>query len=856
MTKILFRWLSLVGVAASFAAAPAPRTDRHGDPLPPGALARLGTIRWRAPAEFRDVAFSPDGKSVAAAAANAGIFLFDLQGRPIKRIRAESTWFERLAFSGDGRKLVCSCEVREPGFHGTALQVWDRASGRKTQQFDVKRKRVAWLGWSAEGKPLAVFAAPGAVIYRELGVSGEKRFEARDYRPNSTRLGSSCSFSVRARLLTICDGKGVIHAWDVSSGKKRATLETNGSGRNSLAVSPDGRMLAVLVRPRQGRRFVQLRDLTTGDVTHTLAADHRNLDSIAFSPDGKTLATAGHRDLRFYDVSTGVVRSRSKSAAQLAPEKLAFSSDGKKLTTMERSSRSLQLWDVATAAMHASAVAHTEAPTRVAFSPDGRRVATVGENDGRKIIWDSTSGASLLSRVQDAANSCDFSADGRVLVSCNNDDTLTFSDAATGRVLNTVKLEDPDRPDTEQMGLDLRLSRDRRTLVALCRGESTNPMARVKPNLLITALDMATRKRLFYRRRVEPAWHSVSPDARLLAIVPTLVKEEAGLELYGAVHLEDLATGEHLLSLPVKVKSRPCGFSADSRFLATYVRFPDSGSDENGSLLRLWELETAREILALPAQQDLGNLEVAFSPDGRLLAFVNPSGEIVVWDLHLGKERQRFVDLDGEVTCLVFSPNSRRLVSGLSNTSLLVWQVAAPPKGQNPAAPDTNSAWTDLAGEPRKAFAARWALAGSPERALPLLRERLKAVSPADPRLLRRLIANLDGDEYETRTRAQKELAKLGDRAREALLEELKNKPSLEAHRRIEGLLQALRPPFTEPDLLRSLRAIAVLEDIGTPQARKILETLAKGPAGARVTCEAKAILGRLARGAGPEQSQ
>jgi hypothetical protein len=85
------------------------RLDRYGDPLPPGAVARLGTVRFRTPDEAEALALAPDGKTIAVSS-RGGLFLFDADGgKRIKRLadymfagRQQNT----LAFSPDGKRLA------------------------------------------------------------------------------------------------------------------------------------------------------------------------------------------------------------------------------------------------------------------------------------------------------------------------------------------------------------------------------------------------------------------------------------------------------------------------------------------------------------------------------------------------------------------------------------------------------------------------------------------------------------------------------------------------------------------------------------------------------------------------------
>src|SRR5207253_557522 len=151
-------------------------------------------------------------------------------------------------------------------------------------------------------------------------------------------------------------------------------------------------------------------------------------------------------------------------------------------------------------------------------------------------------------------------------------------------------------------------------------------------------------KQLFRRSRAhEDFGIAISPDARVLAVpqgrgTAKGPQEPAG---QGPIRLEDAATGEHLVTFPVlERQTRPLTFSPDGRLLTTNTLGPAppgmaGGPDENANTLRVWEVTTAAELLALPT---VANSCVAFSPDGRVLAMSAPSQEILLWDLRRGKE--------------------------------------------------------------------------------------------------------------------------------------------------------------------------------------------------------------------------
>jgi hypothetical protein len=245
------------------------------------------------------------------------------------------------------------------------------------------------------------------------------------------------------------------------------------------------------------------------------------------------------------------------------------------------------------------------------------------------------------------------------------------------------------------------------------------------------------------------------------------------------------------------------------------------------------------------------------SPDSRWLAHANNwHGAISVRDLKspsAGHECQALSGHAGEVEALAFSPDCKWLVSCGADGTVLVWDAwrltgKAAPVGRDPADLDRDEArdrWELLGdADPHRAAEAMAALIESPAVAVPLIEARLKPAEMVPQDRIERLVAELDSNEFARREKAAEELRGFVEQAAPALRKALEGKPSAELTRRARQLLAELEGPVTSPQQLRTLRAVEVLERIGTAESRKVLETLATG-APAQRTSEARASLNR-----------
>ncbi len=860
---------------------PPARIDAFGDPLPEGAIYRLGTTRLRvSPAIgiFEHLSFDSKGKHILAYDTTDGkIRMWEIAGG--REVRSfDAGYRSAFTISPDGTALAVAVSDQ--------IRVLEMATGkeRRSNRFVLPSDAINAIACSSDGKNILALCGKKKIdrVIRWEAATGKKLGEWH------LSEDQPIAFSPDTRLVaSVAEKENVIRLWDTAGGKKVREWKTAAKvegGSRCLRFSPDGRYLAAA----EGDAMIRIYETANGKETQRWKgwtddgtsdkSDRPAVNDLTFAPDGKTLASV-YSDwvLRLWDAKTG----RELRHFDNVDGRVAFTADSKIVAAVGADFR-LRLWETATG-RDLCPFADPGRITSVMFAPNAR-VLTYNSDRGRARILDARDGRPCKPIAELPGEVRAISPDSSRFLLLRRGGPLCLLDAATGK--ERVRFADTNEDDSFGGW-----SPDGRTLITN-GGKWNDGRARV--------WDSATGK------SGKKEWHAFticSPDGRTIAEWETTTtirlfavdtaKEQSRLmgcggELNYEMERQDEngSTGES-----GSYFFRPL-FSPDGKLLLTGL--------ENNESFALWDTARAKPIFRLRCA-DYYLHHAVFSPNGRLLAVLDSRGDPCLLDTATGRLLQRLTRTEGDLSWIVnsvnrvfspdgrlfaaaydahtlylwetatgklirilpshgrghlvqmvFSADSRRLATVGEDGTALVWDATAiSPDGRLPArqltAEETEAAWRALADkDTAKAHRALWTLIADPERALPMLRQRLHATVKPDPRRLAQLLADLDDDSFAVREVASAELRKMGEATRSALRQTLQSKPSLEVRRRVEGLLHALDAALLSDDAVRNLRAVAVLEHIGNDAAQHLLGTLAAGVAETRLTREAEEARARL----------
>lgn len=812
---VLFGWQPVLPLPAGEPREKRPKMDRYGDPLPPLARLRLGTTRFRHAGEIIAVAFAPDGRRIATLGRDDVLNLWDAaSGKALASFPAPDG--VALAFGERGKALLW-CDARgriyrcDAGSTGRRqhIHTFDLGSSERinTAVFTANgsaaaatsENRICFWGKESQlllydaiqtialdraGKRLAVNNGHKGIYVRNVDGPEEARGLPRAFGTDSVR---SLAFSSEDRILAAGDFDNRIHLWDTNTLREVHLLE----GHHRVPVSGKNGVFCLDFSPNGTRLAsgaadgtVRVWEVKSGKELACCTGHGRRVRALAFAPDGRTLASAG-------------------------------------------ADNALRLWDPATGRAIGPMPDEGGAVLGMSVSPDGKLLALV-QMPGQSRLWDVKTGKELPAPPSLPAPiaAAVFAPKGHTLVRATVAGHLHFWDCD--------KREEPQKTNNIRSPIRLLAAANDGATVAWCGYDH---------RILLWDAQAGKEIQQFRPPGDRIAELTFRPDGKML-----LIADSAGVSFSSVFPTRSSPSPQSGLRAPdSKLRTIVSGgiltaaVSPDGRMAAT------GGQDD---AVRLWEIASGKQRRVMYGDRKSSVHAAAFSIDGTILATGSSNGFIRLWDVGTGQRLHSFAGHRGGVVAVAFAGPAATLITAGADGTALIWDLPAlleaGRKTIELSTRQVQALWRDLADtDTPRAYEAIETLVRAPSQAVPFLREQ---VSPVTAERLARRIRELDSDDYPIRVRAVNELAAMGTFAEPKLRQLIAEKPSLEARRRAEELLALLDNPSAMTEHLRTLRAVEVLERIGTYPARQTLQLLAEGAAEAALTRETMAALARLKR--------
>jgi RNA polymerase sigma factor (sigma-70 family) len=681
-------------------AAAAPKQDDPA-PLPSGAVARLGRLRFRHGESISNLAFSPDGAVLASAgndtsagydllqaakeATDKTLCLWDVRtGKELARLPCNMGNLWSLAFSPDGTILAVAGASEQ-----SVLILWDVAARKQLRQVRGPRHPSSIV-------PLPVAFAPNGKTFAFVGEDYVLRVwetatgkEVRRLRCKDQDQVCSLAFSPDGKWLAAGSWNGDVLQWRTDTG---AALDSRHISRylvRSLTFSADGKYLATL------GESLQLWQTDTGKEFPYFEKPIQFPSAIAFSPAGATLAVAQPSGFSLWNVARGGgkflsmdVATHSRAPSGVSCTSLVFSPDGKTLAAADRDG-AIRLWDAASGQERfVSATPHA-----LAFTRNGKTLLT-GAEDGRVRFWDTATSKERRSfPTEGPVTFFALAHKEKILATAGADGVVTLWDAA-GTKLHHIrqvdprleKIINPRKPIALDPVAALAFSVDDRTLAVVTSRTNSNTIG-AWTEVLLGLWDTTTGKVIRLTNPLPPSgrgpWAgfrcAFSADGKTLAGWLDRQRFTVDVASSKAVRLSDepASPSPHVKkAFRLEPEPRVVALSPDGKTLATGI-WPQTGEGKlkKTSIIQLWEVGK-RDLPEHPGFLTA----LAFSPDGKTLASATqhpqgPAATIRLWDVSSGAEVRHWDGHRGRVNALAFAPNGDSLASASADGTVLVWKI-------------------------------------------------------------------------------------------------------------------------------------------------------------------------------------
>ncbi len=659
----MFTTRSLVLLCVALLAVPAtaqgPPADRYGDPLPAGAVARLGTVRFRHGNPFtRSAEFLPGGRTIVTGGGDGKLRFWDVDtGKQLHVLTALAGELSVMAVSPNGKTAAVAGSQG-----GAALWSLDRRRLLHTLPMDTRFPRATALAFAPNGKTLVIGGNTLDPQLRVFDVATGK--ERRQLNWHEREVGRILICPDNRTTVSASAFQGTVHVGDLESGKSKRTFG-NETWRDLAAFQllPDGKTLLIAANrsaKRPGGGFfsegvIALWDVTTGKQTRAVAKLAGRVSRARVMPGGKELIAVDHQGKAHrWNVATGKPLPPLPGPGWVD----RVSPDGK--TGLQLTGAALTLFDLATGRPRHDFDGHLGGIRELAFSADGKRLAALTFPGSDHRLWNLQTHTTLKKLTWHEAPQVSVQhlrpAPGGFVTGASDGTVRLWDD--TGAELRRFALKGREQVRT------LAVSADGQRLLCVSKG-----FRREEPEV-VNVFDFATAKPLLRRPENHAGYseQTFAPDGKTVA-------RRADRDL--ALIAVDTGKEVRTFSAP-DTPERAFVFSRDGRSLAVraFSAIPNAVQFTRGNFkVRVFDTQTGKERFAIDLDRYFGVGPLAFTPDGRLLAAAG-TRDLVLLDAATGKERWRSPELEHRVEALAFAPDGRMLASGQMDSTILLWDTA------------------------------------------------------------------------------------------------------------------------------------------------------------------------------------